>query len=93
MNNIQGQAARKAHKAQHCWPPWVDWHNIAKGEYIWLAAENEIALSPSIWLTGEIYEELVSASAKLTSSNFKQKRLKAAYSGNKADRTSDVYVC
>jgi len=21
MNNIQGQAARKAHKAQHCWPP------------------------------------------------------------------------
>ena len=21
MNNVQGQAARKAHKAQHCWPP------------------------------------------------------------------------
>jgi len=21
MNNIQGQAARKAHKAQYCWPP------------------------------------------------------------------------
>ena len=21
MNDIQGQAARKAHKAQHCWPP------------------------------------------------------------------------
>jgi len=21
MNNIQGQAARKAHKVQHCWPP------------------------------------------------------------------------
>jgi len=21
MNNIQGQTARKAHKAQHCWPP------------------------------------------------------------------------
>jgi len=21
MNNIQGQAAGKAHKAQHCWPP------------------------------------------------------------------------
>jgi len=20
MNNVQGQAARKAHKAQHCWP-------------------------------------------------------------------------
>jgi len=22
MNNIHGQAARKDHKAQHCWPPW-----------------------------------------------------------------------
>ena len=21
MNNVQGHAARKAHKAQHCWPP------------------------------------------------------------------------
>ena len=21
MNNVQGQAARKAHNAQHCWPP------------------------------------------------------------------------
>ena len=21
MNNVQGQAATKAHKAQHCWPP------------------------------------------------------------------------
>jgi len=21
MNNVQGQAARKAHKAHHCWPP------------------------------------------------------------------------
>ena len=21
MNNVPGQAARKAHKAQHCWPP------------------------------------------------------------------------
>ena len=21
MNNVEGQAARKAHKAQHCWPP------------------------------------------------------------------------
>ena len=21
MNNVQGQAARKAHKVQHCWPP------------------------------------------------------------------------
>ena len=21
INNVQGQAARKAHKAQHCWPP------------------------------------------------------------------------
>ena len=21
INNIQGQAARKAHKAQQCWPP------------------------------------------------------------------------
>jgi len=20
MNNVQGQAVRKAHKAQHCWP-------------------------------------------------------------------------
>jgi len=20
-SNVQGQAARKAHKAQHCWPP------------------------------------------------------------------------
>ena len=22
MNNVQGQSARKAHKAQHCWPPF-----------------------------------------------------------------------
>jgi len=21
MNNVQGQAARKVHKVQHCWPP------------------------------------------------------------------------
>jgi len=24
MNNVQGQAARKAHKAQHCWPTTND---------------------------------------------------------------------
>jgi len=22
MNNVQGQSARKAHKAQHCWLPF-----------------------------------------------------------------------
>ena len=32
MNNIQGQAVRKAHKAQYCWPPWREWIGKRKTE-------------------------------------------------------------
>ena len=31
-NNVQGQAARKAHKAQHCWPPCKK--NLTKNIYM-----------------------------------------------------------
>jgi len=48
MNNIQGQAARKAHKAQHCWPPCKKNSKLKKNKQtytyttvnLWLEREN-----------------------------------------------------